>query len=87
MKKIVGMLQPFTLFQQVLVYEDNNKIDIAENVMISDMDKVILNFVDTYDITKIDLVGPVQFSKKIGKELGEAELTRYGKNILEINYI
>ncbi len=87
MKKIVGMLQPFTLFQQVLVYEDNNKIDIAENVMISDMDKVILNFVDTYDITKIDLVGPVQFSKKIGKELEKAELTRYGKNILEINYI
>ena len=86
MKKIVGMLQPFTLTQKVFVYEDGNKID-ATSTTIDKIDTDILTFVEQYNITKIDLVGPQQFSRGIGKKLQETELAKYNTNTLEINYL
>lgn len=86
MKKIVGILQPFTLTQKVFVYENGNKID-ATDTTIDKINDVVFNFAEEYKITKVDLMGPQQFSKGIGNKLQEAELIKYSKNTLEINYL
>lgn len=85
MKKIITILQPFTLNQQVLVYEDNNKIDIAQTT-IDNINNIILDFVNKYNITQIEFLGPTAFSTQLGQKLLEDELTKYGKNVLEIKY-
>lgn len=86
MKKIVGVLRPFVLEQNFYVYEDGNKIDTAEPT-VEEINDTIFNFIDKYQVTQVDLVGPKQYSKGISKKLKEAEIKKYSRNIIEINLI
>lgn len=85
-KKIVGVVRPFDRKQNFYVYEDGNKLAIATPT-IDEINNTIFSFVDTYDVHQVDLVGPKQYLRGLGKKIKEAELTKYNKNELEINII
>ena len=86
MKKIVTMLQPFTINQNIIVYENGNKIDLIE-VNMDNINEAILNLVEKYNIKQIDFVGAKQYAKGIGNQLEKNELVKFGKSELEINYL
>lgn len=86
MKKIVGALKPFILKQDFYVYEDSNKI-YAFSTTIDKLSEDILAVAEQYQVNQLDLVGPKQYSKGIGNKIEEAEMAKYNKNILEINYL
>ena len=86
MKKIVGVLRPFDLEQSFYVYENGNKIDMA-NPTVDEINEIIFSFVEKYDVSQIDLTGPKQYSKGISKKIKEAEVLKYNKNSLIINLI
>ncbi|MGN0992856.1 MAG: hypothetical protein ACI4PE_02950 [Bacilli bacterium] len=86
MKKIVTMLQPFTINQNIIVYENGNKIDLIE-VNMDNINEAILNLVEKYNIKQIDFVGAKQYAKGIGNQLEKSELVKFGKSELEINYL
>ena len=85
-KKIVGVVRPFDKKQNFYVYEDGNKLAIATPT-VDEINDTIFSFVDTYDVHQVDLVGPKQYLRGLGKKIKEAEFTKYSKNELEINII
>lgn len=86
MKKIIGILRPFSLEQSFYVFEDGNKIDSVE-LTINEINDVIFNFIDKYDIHQIDLSGPKQYSKGIAEKIKQGEMTKYNNNSIIINLI
>ena len=86
MKKIIGIIHPFDLYQTFYVYEDGNKLDIVKTKL-DNIPETIFNLSQTYNIYEIDLSGAKQFSKKIIKEIQEKELIKYNQNKLIIKCI
>lgn len=85
-KKIISILHPFEYKHFIYVYEDGNKIDMAK-VLIDDIPDTIVAFAEQYKISIIDLSGPKQYVKGIMQKIQESEMTKYGKETLEINLI
>ena len=52
MKKIVSVLQPFALTQDLIVYEDGNKLEIVPTT-IEELNATVLKLVDKYNIEEI----------------------------------
>lgn len=86
MKKIVGIIRPFDMTQNFYVYEDGNKL-ATETCRIIDLNEIVFNLADEYSVIQVDLVGPKQFNRGLGRKIKEAEMTKYGANKLEINII
>ena len=86
MKKIVSVIRPFTLKQNIFVYEDGNKIDVASVDLETIADKIV-ELANQYEIKNIQLIGAKNFSKGIENKINEAEMTKYGKNDLIIELI
>lgn len=86
MKKIVSVLQPFALTQDLIVYEDGNKLEIVPTT-IEELNATVLKLVDKYNIEEIQFAGAKKYAKGLGKKILEAELLSYGKNKLNIKYI
>ncbi len=84
--KIVGILRPFDRRQNFYVYKDGNKVDKI-SVTLDEMNNSIFALSEKYQITRLDLTGPKQYARGIAKQLQEAEMIKYEKNILEINII
>ena len=84
MKKILSILQPFTLKQHIFVYEDGNKLEIAE-ASIDEFNDKILSLAQKYEIKKIEFLGPKKYSKGIAKQLLEENLSKYQIDALEID--
>lgn len=88
MKKVMVMIQPFTVEQNILVYEDGNKID-AETV--SSVDNIVpqlITYTKKYnDIEQIVFVGAKHYNKIYGNKFQESELAEYGNNNITIKYI
>ena len=88
MKKVVVMIQPFTIEQNILVYEDGNKID-AETV--SSVDNIVpqlIAYTKKYnDIEQIVFIGAKHYNKIYGNKFQESELAEYGNNNITIKYI
>lgn len=57
MKKIIGIVNPFELKQDLYVYEDNVKID-AVQPNLDQLSKAIFALVEQYDIQEIAIKGP-----------------------------
>ena len=85
-KKIIGMLQPFDTKQIIYVYEGNNKIDVAE-ATIDNFATVVSSLANKYDILDINLAGPKQYTKKIGNDIKEQEITKYNNSQITIKYL
>jgi len=86
MKKIIGIIHPFDLYQTFYVYEDGNKLD-AMQIKIKDIPNTIFQLCETYNVYQLDLSGAERFSKKIIQDIQKQELIKYNKNILTIRCI
>ena len=86
MKKIIGIIHPFDMYQTFYVYEDGNKLEIAK-VRISDIPDTILELSKTYDVYQVDLSGSNHFTKGIINQIKEKEINKYNENKLTITSI
>lgn len=85
-KKIIGLLQPFDLKQNIYVYEDGNKIEIIET-KVDNFTSEILQLINKYKIEDIELAGPKKYTKGIGTKVQEEYIKNYSNNNLNIKYI
>lgn len=85
-KKIIGLLQPFNLKQNIYVYEDGNKIEIIETE-VDNFATEILQLINKYKVEDIELAGPKKYTKGIGTKIQEEYLNNYSNNNLDIKYI
>lgn len=87
MKKIIVMIQPFSLTQKIEGYEDGYKF-ASVNSTISNVPNDILDIIATdgnyENFSKITIVGPKKFTEKIVQKIKEKEMLTYNKNNLEI---
>lgn len=87
MKKIIVMIQPFSLTQKIEGYEDGYKFT-SVNSTISNVPNDILDIIATdgnyENFSKITIVGPKKFTEKIVQKIKEKEMLTYNKNNLEI---
>ena len=86
MKKIMSVIKPFILEQNVIVYEDGNKLDVI-SCTINDMPEAMLQLAKQYDLNNIELAGPVSYLKGIQKQIQELEMSTYSTNNIEIKLI
>jgi hypothetical protein len=86
MRKIVGLIKPFDLKQNLYVYEDGNKIESA-SPQLDNINNTIFALADKYNIVQVDLVGPKQYIRGLTKKLQEAEMAKYNENKININII
>ena len=86
MKKIIGIIHPFDIYQTFYVYEDGNKLEIIQT-KINDIPDIILQLSHTYDVYQVDLSGAERFIKGIIKKIQEKEFTKYNENKLNIRCI
>lgn len=87
MKKIIVMIQPFSLTQKIEGYEDGYKF-ASVNSTISNVPNDILDIIATdgnyENFSKITIAGPKKFTEKIVQKIKEKEMLTYNKNNLEI---
>ena len=87
MKKIIVMIQPFSLTQKIEGYEDGYKF-ASVNSTISNVPNDIIDIIATdgnyENFSKITIVGPKKFTEKIVQKIKEKEMLAYNKNNLEI---
>ena len=86
MKKIIGIIHPFDIYQTFYVYEDGNKLEIVKT-KVKDIPDTVLELSHTYDIYQVDLSGSEHFSKGIIREIQKKENTKYNENKLVIKCI
>lgn len=86
MKKIVSIIKPFILEQNIFVYEDGNKID-ALSCNLNELPRTMLQLATQYELTNIELAGPVSYLKGIQKQIQELEMSTYETNNIEIKLI
>ena len=82
-KKIIGLLQPFDLKQNIYVYEDGNKIEIIET-KVDNFTSEMLQLINKYKIEDIELAGPKKYTKGIGAKVQEEYIKNYSNNNLNI---
>lgn len=88
MKKVVVMIQPFTVSQDILVYEDGNKIDAISVINVDAVVPQLIAYTQKYnDIEQIAFVGAKHYNKIYGNKFQESEMKEYGVNKIEIKYI
>ena len=83
MKKIVTVIKPFTLNQNVYVYEDNEIVDVNQ-VKLSDLQNTIVTMANEYESNDVTLVGAKKFSAGIKNKIKEVEMAKYNCNKLNI---
>ena len=83
MKKIVSVIKPFTVQQNVFVYEDGNKIEVISTPL-NDIQNTMVEIADKYNINEIELIGSKKYSKGIENKIKEIEMTKYNENKLNI---
>ena len=86
MKKIVTIIKPFTYTQNIFVYEDGNKIDVISSSL-DDLANNIFKLSEEYDINQVKLIGGSKFGKGIKSQVENAEMAKYNKNKLNIEWI
>ena len=86
MKKLVTILQPFDLKQTVYVYEDGNKIQVAE-IDTAEVADEVCKLAQSLEITEINIGGAKKYSLGIGKKIQEAAAAQYSITNLEIKYL
>jgi hypothetical protein len=88
MKKIIVTIQPFTVEQSMLIYEDGIKID---GISVEHVDKIVeqlLIYTHKYnDIEQIIFIGAKHYNKIYGNQFQEKEMQEYGINKINIQYI
>ena len=83
MNKIVSVIRPFTMQQNIFVYNGSNTVSITVAEM-DNIEKAILNLVDEYQVNEVELVGAKKFTSGIKDKIVEAEISKYNENKLNI---
>ena len=78
MKKIVSVIKPFTLVQNIFIYEDTDKI-ATYTANLNDIQNTLLKLTEEYQINNISLVGSKKFSKGIKEKIEQAEMIKYNE--------
>lgn len=86
MKKILAVLRPFSMKQQILVYENGNKLDAATPT-INELNETIINLAEKYELDQIDFHGSKHFAKGIIEQLERAQMAKYNEHILTCKII
>lgn len=86
MRKIIGVIHPFDIYQTFYVYEDGNKLELVQTKL-SDIPETIFELAKIYNVTQVDLSGAEHFNKGIIKQIQEAEMTKYNTHNLTIKCI
>lgn len=86
MKKIIGIIHPFDMYQTFYVYEDGNELELVQ-VRMNDIPDTILELSKVYDVYQIDLSGSNHYTQNIIKQIKEKEVTKYNENKLIITSI
>lgn len=86
MKKIVSVIKPFVVNQNVFVYEDGNKIDVL-SVPLNDIQNILVNTATQYEVTDIELIGSKKYLNDIVNKIKETEMSQYNEHKLNINII
>lgn len=86
MKKIVSVIKPFVVNQNVFVYEDGNKIDVL-SVPLNDIQDILVNTATQYEVTDIELIGSKKYLNGIVNKIKETEMSQYNEHKLNINII
>ena len=76
MKKIVSVIKPFVVNQNVFVYEDGNKIDVL-SVPLNDIQNILVNTATQYEVTDIELIGSKKYLNGIVNKIKETEISQY----------
>ena len=86
MKKIVSVIKPFVVNQNVFVYEDGNKIDVV-SVPLNNIQDILVNTATQYEVTDIELIGSKKYLNGIVNKIKETEMSQYNEHKLNINII
>lgn len=86
MKKIIGIIHPFDIYQTFYVYQDGNKLEVVQT-KVKDIPDTIFELSQTYDVYQVDLSGAQHFTKGLIKQIQEKEITKYNENKLIIKCI
>lgn len=86
MKKIVSVIKPFVVNQNVFVYEDGNKIDVL-SVPLNNIQNILVNTATQYEVTDIELIGSKKYLNGIVNKIKETEMSQYNEHKLNINII
>ena len=86
MKKIVSVIKPFVINQNVFVYEDGNKIDVV-SVPLDDIQNILVNTATQYEVTDIELIGSKKYLNGIVNKIKETEMSQYNEHKLNITII
>ena len=86
MKKIVSVIKPFVVNQNVFVYEDGNKIDVL-SVPLNDIQNILVNTATQYKVTDLELIGSKKYLNGIVNKIKETEMSQYNEHKLNINII
>ena len=85
MKKIIGVLRPFSLKQQFYVYDGENKIAGAL-ISNNEIPEELLQLTVEYGITEVNFSGSKPYIKGIVKKIQEAEMKKFNKNTIKFNF-
>lgn len=86
MKKIVSVIKPFVINQNIFVYEDGNKIDVL-SVPLNDIQNILINTAIKYEVNDIELIGSKKYLNGIINKVQEEEIKQYNANKLNIKII
>ena len=86
MRKIIGIIHPFDIYQTFYVYENGNKLQIVKT-RVKDIVDTILQLSQTYNVQQVDLSGAKHYIKGLIKQTQEAEMLKYNQNKLKIRCI
>ena len=86
MKKIVSVIKPFIINQNVFVYEDGNKIDVL-SVPLDNIQNILINIAIKYEVNDIELIGSKKYLNGIINKVQEEEIKQYNANKLNIKII
>ena len=86
MKKIVSVIKPFVVNQNVFVYEDGNKIDVV-SVPLNDIQNILVNTATQYEVTDIELIGSKKYLNGIINKIKETEMSQYNEHKLNITIV
>ena len=85
-KKIVSIIRPFSLIQEIHIYDNGMEVDEI-NTSLTDFNNTIFNIVNTENINQIDLFGPRKYLNGLKNELLQIGKTKYQKDDLIINIL
>ncbi len=86
MKKIVSVIKPFIMNQNVFVYEDGNKVDVL-SVPLNDIQNILVETATKYEVTDIELIGSKKYLNGIVNKVRETEISQYNEHKLNITIV